>query len=283
MTHNVLNDAQRELAAAHVDLVERIARRRFGHDRRLLDDVIDAGYIGLCKAALAFDAARGGSFISYAWRRIEGEMLDRVRELRGRRRASGSYAKPAHMTALHPDALPIDALTSGEDSITWGDVASLEAHRHATERDEAQGVRALLDGLPARTQTVLEESYVHGRTLKEIADGLGVSESRACQIRSEGLERLRKQVGARVDRRSSVERVLAELAANTIRARDGKATARLARRVKAPESACRDLLLALEKSGMIVRERAARGSRVAEVRISDAGRARLRELEAAAA
>jgi RNA polymerase sigma factor (sigma-70 family) len=61
------------------------------------------------------------------------------------------------------------------------------------ELDERNGaLRAALDGLPRRERLVLSRSYLEERPLREIADELGVTESRVCQLRSQGLARLRR-------------------------------------------------------------------------------------------
>lgn len=66
---------------AHEPLVQRIARRI---GRRVpasveLDDLVQAGRIGLNEALSRYEDERGASFDSYAARRIEGAMLDVLR------------------------------------------------------------------------------------------------------------------------------------------------------------------------------------------------------------
>jgi len=69
--------------AAHTPLVKQIARRIRA---RLppnvgLDELEQAGLMGLNQALTRFEEGRGSSFESYAARRIEGSMLDALREL----------------------------------------------------------------------------------------------------------------------------------------------------------------------------------------------------------
>jgi RNA polymerase sigma factor for flagellar operon FliA len=45
----------------------------------LLDDLIQAGMIGLLEAAKRYDAAKGASFETYAGIRIRGSIIDEVR------------------------------------------------------------------------------------------------------------------------------------------------------------------------------------------------------------
>lgn len=65
----------------HRPLVTRLARRmRFRLPANvLLDDLVQAGMLGLDKALTGFEEERGVSFDTYASRRIQGAMLDELR------------------------------------------------------------------------------------------------------------------------------------------------------------------------------------------------------------
>ena len=45
--------------------------------------------------------------------------------------------------------------------------------------------------LPVKERTAVSLYYLHGLTLKEIGEVLGVTESRACQLRGQGIKRLK--------------------------------------------------------------------------------------------
>ena len=69
--------------AVHRPLVKQIARRIL---QRLpssvgLDEMEQAGLLGLNQALMRFEEGRGSSFESYAARRIEGSMLDALRDM----------------------------------------------------------------------------------------------------------------------------------------------------------------------------------------------------------
>ena len=66
---------------AHRPLVSRIARRISARmpANVEIDDLMQAGMMGLDDALKRFDEARGASFDTYAGRRIEGAMLDTLR------------------------------------------------------------------------------------------------------------------------------------------------------------------------------------------------------------
>lgn len=71
------------LVARHAELVKRIAYHLAG---RLpasveVDDLIQAGMLGLLEAAANFSPDRGASFETYAGIRIRGAMLDALRKL----------------------------------------------------------------------------------------------------------------------------------------------------------------------------------------------------------
>ena len=70
-----------ELVRDHALLVKRIAHHLRGRlpDSVQLDDLIQAGMIGLIEAARKYDGSKGASFETYAGIRIRGSMLDEIR------------------------------------------------------------------------------------------------------------------------------------------------------------------------------------------------------------
>jgi RNA polymerase sigma factor (sigma-70 family) len=58
---------------------------------------------------------------------------------------------------------------------------------------EPEAESHLLRGLDTRTRTIVWKSVVEGLPLKTVAQSLGVSESRACEIRSKAIEFLRRR------------------------------------------------------------------------------------------
>src|SRR5699024_3335444 len=80
-------DKQSLLMENHAPLVKRIAYHMLG---RLpasvqVEDLIQAGMIGLLEAARNFDATKGASFETFVGIRIRGAMLDELRKGTGRR------------------------------------------------------------------------------------------------------------------------------------------------------------------------------------------------------
>ncbi|MGL5237591.1 MAG: sigma-70 family RNA polymerase sigma factor, partial [Plesiomonas shigelloides] len=69
------------LLMRHVPLVKRIACHLMGRlpPSVLLEDLVQAGMIGLLEAQQNYDASKGASFETYAGIRIRGAMLDEIR------------------------------------------------------------------------------------------------------------------------------------------------------------------------------------------------------------
>jgi len=226
-----------ECVTRHADLVRRIAHHLAA---RLpasveLDDLIQAGMIGLIEAARGYDPEQGASFETYASIRIRGAMIDEVRRgdwaprslHRQARRAAaaireleqrhGRAAAPAEVAAALDMPLP-DYQRLLEEAVR-GQVLSLEAQidEHGEPRLARQGgpspeqmqtrteFRAALveaiGQLPERERLVLSLYYEQELNLKEIGAVLEVSESRVCQIHGQAMLRLRGRLQAfeRVD------------------------------------------------------------------------------------
>ena len=58
-------------------------------------------------------------------------------------------------------------------------------------------VRDTLELLPSKERFVIEKYFFEGLNLRQIGTELGVTESRACQLRKSGVKRMQKMVGQR--------------------------------------------------------------------------------------
>lgn len=217
---------QRDLFHEHLPLVRRQA---LNLQVRLpasveLDDLIQAGMIGLLDAVNRYDAGQGASFATFASQRIRGAMLD---ELRSRDWVPRSVRRNARMldeairrleqqlgrppeereiaAALEVSLeefrhLLMDANGSqlvALDELPEEESDNLSAAAHATPlaellegRRRADLVKAI-DRLPEREKLLLGLYYQEDLNLKEIGAVLGVSESRVCQLHSQAVVRLR--------------------------------------------------------------------------------------------
>lgn len=210
----------------YATLVKRIARHVMSRlpANVQLDDLVQAGLVGLMEAVRLYDPSRGASFETYATIRVRGAMLDelrrddwsprsvsrRVRQLSEvtrlieNRKGSPAGAQEIadalnisvdeyHQWVLEASNQNFFSLEGLEDvdssgSQTDSTYGSVEANRRRDFLSEA--IRSLSE----REQLVLSLYYDRDMTLKEIGQVLGVSESRVCQIHGEATVRLRARM-----------------------------------------------------------------------------------------
>ena len=215
-----------ELITANMAVVGHIVRETMGRlpsyvDR---DDLTSAGLAALVAAAKSFDAERGVPFARYAATRIRGAVIDelrgidwasrtvrrRARELDATRSAlAASYGRPATTDEVaSATGLTAREVLANEDDITRAQVLSLSGAEDSSLEDLIPGhgpspesivehrerltymVGAVAE-LPERLRVVVEGYFLAERPMAEIADELGVSESRISQLRAEALVLLR--------------------------------------------------------------------------------------------
>jgi RNA polymerase sigma factor FliA len=196
-----------------------------------VEDLIQAGMIGLIEAAQKFDDSRGASFETYAGIRIRGAIVDEMRRgdwvprsvHRNARRISKAIAqveartgRDARDTEVASElGLSIEEYFSMlQDSSgsklfsyeeTFGDDdsnidassqrAEFSSPFDGIERDGLkQALSKAISQLPEREQMVVALYYDQELNLKEIGLVLGVSESRVSQIHSQAAARLRQRL-----------------------------------------------------------------------------------------
>lgn len=221
---------QEKLVKNHVLLVKRIAYHLLG---RLpysvqVDDLIQAGMLGLLEALRHYDERKGASFETYAGIRIRGYMLDEVRRndwvprsvYRNARRIAeavkvvenrlGRDAKDHEIAAeLHislkeyhgmlrdsagSQFYGLDDLGANEDLLKIEGAELSDPHATALHDDMVQHLGQMIDSLPKNERLVLALYYERDLNLKEIGEVLGVSESRVSQIHSQATLRLRSRL-----------------------------------------------------------------------------------------
>ncbi len=194
-----------------------------------IDDLIQAGMIGLADALSRFDAAQGVQLETFATQRIRGAMLDELRGSdylsRGTRKQQRTIEAAVHRLEQKMGRAPVESeiaaemglrLTEyqellgkvrGTQLVYLEDMAGAEGDndfldRHVADQSldplaqlQDQRMReALVDAikvLPEREQYVMSMYYEHDMNLKEIAAVLKVTESRVCQLHSQSIARLR--------------------------------------------------------------------------------------------
>ncbi len=219
------------LIEKHAPLVKKIAHHLAGRlpSSVQLDDLIQAGMMGLMDATRNYDDSKGASFETYAGIRIRGTMLDEVRRndwlprsvYRNSRLISaavkdventvGRDAKDTEVAkCLKMDLDEYHRLlreTNSGQLYGYDDIGVtddvMQCGMHETEFDPLKDVtkeqfnRQLIEtikGLPEREKLILSLYYEEEFNLKEIGEVLGVSESRVCQIHSQAMSRLRSRM-----------------------------------------------------------------------------------------
>ena len=228
-TPNGLSDKE-ECLKEYAPLVKRIA-----HHMMLklpgsveVDDLIQAGMMGLLDAASRYDELRGAMFETYAAQRIRGAMLDELRGAdwlprslrRDMRRIETAISRLQQKLGKAPSETEIAkelgvALPEYQQMLQEGRGAQLlyyedfhgEGDDDFFERFEfscdSNPLELLQDGrfraalveaierLPERERQMMGMHYEQDMNLREIGEVMGVSESRVCQLHSQAVARLR--------------------------------------------------------------------------------------------
>ena len=195
-----------------------------------VDDLLQAGMIGLLDAISHFDESQGAQFETYASQRIRGAMLDELREIDWVPRSVRKNARGIENTITqlqqqlgHAPSEQEIAVAMGLDLAEYqtmladarghqlvyyedfhnedGDPIELnlsDGRPNPFETIQDQGMRqALIDAiadLPEREKMMMAMYYQEDLNLKEIGAVMGVSESRVCQIHSQAVMRLRSKL-----------------------------------------------------------------------------------------
>ncbi|MCB2177500.1 MAG: sigma-70 family RNA polymerase sigma factor [Actinomycetales bacterium] len=193
-------------------------------------DLVSAGHLALVRAARAYDESTGVPFARYAALRIKGALIDELRGMdwvsRGARRRArqlsevtdqltGSLgrapsrdelAEAMGMPVEEIDAARSDAETrvlsmEGFDGSIAETVASttMGPEESVLADEKLQYLRAGVDALPERLKYVVTELFFHDRPVADLADELGVTQSRISQLRTEALGLLKDGINASLD------------------------------------------------------------------------------------
>lgn len=196
-----------------------------------VDDLIQAGMIGLLDAINRYEGSYGRQFESYAAQRIRGSILDELREAdwlpRSLRKKMRRIEAAIHLLEQRIGCAPSEQELSEELGMSLDEYhETLQSARGAQliyyedfqqEDDEpfldrllvdSEGdpLNALLDenfrrslitaidNLPPREKQVMGMHYEQEMNLREIGEVLDVSESRVCQLHTQAIARLRSRI-----------------------------------------------------------------------------------------
>lgn len=195
------------------------------------EDMVSYGVQGLIEAWYAFDPNKGAKFSTYALPRIRGSILDAIRATHPLPRSLqkfGSdlekatsalhvklnraptrdelaeqmgFAPRDFMQSLRTSNVRVVSLQSLSDSASTGsdeklwEMADDDPNIDPDSVAEEDMVRVLLahavEALPDRERMIVRLYYMKAQSLKSIGDALGISESRASQLRHRAIRRLR--------------------------------------------------------------------------------------------
>ena len=196
-----------------------------------LDDIIQAGMMGLLDAISRYEESQGAQFETYAAQRIRGAILDELRSAdwlpRSVRKNMRQIENAVHVLQQSHQRAPTeqeiaaqldvslaeyqkmlreargyqllhyeDLSESGEDGFLERQkgVSHVSALDTLIDEDMRQRLVSAIDDLPEREKLVMGLYYEQELNLREIGDVLGVSESRVCQLHTQAVARLRTRL-----------------------------------------------------------------------------------------
>jgi RNA polymerase sigma factor for flagellar operon FliA len=197
-----------------------------------IDDLVQAGMIGLFDAMTRYEANQGAQFETFAMQRVRGAMLDELRGgdwlprsvRRNQRAIEGAIHKLEQRLRRAPNETEIAAelglsITAYQSMLAdargaqliyldeMGESDSeegyLDRHHPAVDSEPLERLRdtrfkkalvAAIQDLPEREKLVMGMYYEQEMHLKEIGTVLGVTESRVSQLHSQAVARLRTKL-----------------------------------------------------------------------------------------
>jgi RNA polymerase sigma factor for flagellar operon FliA len=221
-----------ERNVALVEHITHRVHARYGrHIER--EELVHVGMLGLVEAAARFDTTRGIPFSTFAGLRIEGSIIDFLRRGDWLPRASRAFehrvvqtertlferlGRPptraelaaaleitdkaledhrARVATATIDSLDRDVRADSSQAVRLSEIipdttASIE--EVVLERELLTMVRRSLRSLDERSRFVVVAYLLEGKSLKEIADRLGVTRSRVSQLKDEAVRRVRESI-----------------------------------------------------------------------------------------
>jgi RNA polymerase sigma factor for flagellar operon FliA len=218
-------DQRNELVLQHLPLVGYLVSELCAKASHLSrDDLASVGSIALITSAESFDDSLGVPFGAFARRRIIGAFADEMRANDWATRSARKRIKetmavqetlrgilgrtptvPEVASALGVERSVVEAaladaartLTTLDDVIVETFAAETASPEHSVLADErVKYLRAAVTALPEKMRYVVEEIYLAGRTVKELAAELGSTHAAVSQQRAEAIRLMRDGLAA---------------------------------------------------------------------------------------
>ncbi|GIG31260.1 sigma-70 family RNA polymerase sigma factor [Cellulomonas oligotrophica] len=193
-------------------------------------DLISAGHLALVRAARAYDPSTNVPFARYAALRVRGALIDELRSMDWISRGARTRAKtvvqaadvlsstlgrtPTREEVAQATGMAVDQVTAARDIaqtrlLSIDAIVTEEAYDPvddallpedvAIQGERLEYLRAAVTSLPENLRVVVEGLFFHDRTCADVADELGVTQSRISQMRSQALSMLRDGMNTHLD------------------------------------------------------------------------------------
>ncbi len=193
-----------------------------------LDDLIQAGMVGLLEALGRFDAAQGATFATFASQRIRGAMMDELRtrdwlprSVRRSARAVDETVRRLEQTLGRPpeeveiarelemplsdyqqllndtnsgQLLPFEELVADGGEPAGDEGSANRPFEQLLDEQQRHTLIEAIEALPEREKLLMALYYQEEMNLKEVGAVLGVTESRVSQLHSQAVSRLRARL-----------------------------------------------------------------------------------------
>lgn len=198
-----------------------------------VDDLVQAGLIGLMDAISKFEEGQGAQFETYASQRIRGAMMDELRQSdwmprsirQSQRKIEAATVKAQQSLGRSPSELEVAQTlgltlqeyqqmlfdSRGAQLIFYDDYAEdgdgesyLDRQTHGDDHANPTAILGdqrfkvalveAIDQLPEREKMLMSLYYEREFNFKEIAAVLGVTESRVCQLHTQAVSRLKTKL-----------------------------------------------------------------------------------------
>jgi len=230
MYAEVENLGEKDQIVRHASLVKRIAYHLLNRlpPTVQIDDLIQAGMVGLLEAASNFDADMGASFETFAGIRIRGSMIDEIRRsdwtprsvhrkfrsvseaIRKIENETGEDAKDAdvalalgislgdyHQILIDSSSSRIYSIDTMEENTQDAAIPSsseITPEEALGQGEYRQQLTESIRQLPEKEQLVMSLYYDDELNFREIGEILDVTESRICQLHGQALLRVKARM-----------------------------------------------------------------------------------------